>query len=133
MSLDTVVPAEAGSRSSPAATAERRMPACAGLAMRGCRSFAAMLLGVVLFALLGTGPAHAVRPDEMLRDPVLEGRAREVSREFGALCIDLQNAPELLDLRQTLSMDMIHPNMLGYQRIAQLAVAQVMEAGLRRM
>jgi lysophospholipase L1-like esterase len=57
---------------------------------------------------------------------------REVSREFGALCIDLQNEPELLNLRQTLSRDMIHPNMLGYQRIAQLAVAQVMEMALRR-
>jgi lysophospholipase L1-like esterase len=56
---------------------------------------------------------------------------REVSREFGAIIVDLQNAPEMLDLA-TLSKDMIHPNMLGYQRIAQLAVAQVLELALRR-
>jgi lysophospholipase L1-like esterase len=56
---------------------------------------------------------------------------REVSREVGAILVDLQNAPEVADL-SIISADMIHPNMLGYQRIAQLAIAQVMELGLRR-
>lgn len=56
---------------------------------------------------------------------------REVSREVGAILVDLQNAPEVADLA-IVSTDMVHPNMLGYQRIAQLAIAQVMELALRR-
>lgn len=61
----------------------------------------------------------------------LNSLMREVSREVGAILVDLQNAPEVADL-SIVSADMIHPNMLGYQRIAQLAIAQVMEMALRR-
>jgi len=42
-------------------------------------------LGVLLFAL-GAG---AVEPDEMLKDPALEARAREVSKELR--CVQCQN------------------------------------------
>jgi cytochrome c-type biogenesis protein CcmH len=35
--------------------------------------------------LLTVGPAHAVRPDEMLADPGLEARAREVGSELRCL------------------------------------------------
>src|SRR5690348_4932126 len=44
-------------------------------------SVAAVLLTLVLAA----APAHAVRPDEMLKDPVQEARAREVSKELRCL------------------------------------------------
>jgi len=35
--------------------------------------------------LLAPCPAHAVRPDEMLRDPVQEARARDISKELRCL------------------------------------------------
>src|SRR5204862_3296985 len=44
-----------------------------------------MLLGLVLTASLSTGPAHAVRPDEMLADPAMEARARAVGEELRCL------------------------------------------------
>jgi cytochrome c-type biogenesis protein CcmH len=43
--------------------------------------FAALLL----MATLASPPAHAVRPDEMLPDPVLEARAREIGKELRCL------------------------------------------------
>jgi cytochrome c-type biogenesis protein CcmH len=58
-----------------------------------------------LLALIGTvSPAQAVRPDEMLADPVLEGRAREVSRDLRCLVcrnqsIDDSDADLAHDLR----------------------------------
>ncbi len=42
------------------------------------------LLSILLWAALGH-PALAVRPDEMLADPKLEARAREVSKELRCL------------------------------------------------
>src|SRR5216110_2004079 len=62
--------------------------------------FTAMLL---LTALI-TAPAHAVRPDEMLSDPGLEARAREVGRELRCLVcrnqsIDDSDADLAHDLR----------------------------------
>ncbi len=42
-----------------------------------------------LAAFLLAGPAHAVNPDEMLKDPVLEERAREISK--GLRCVVCQN------------------------------------------
>ena len=47
---------------------------------------------LVLFlaiALLATLPAHAVEPDEVLQDPALEARAREISE--GLRCLVCQN------------------------------------------
>ena len=62
---------------------------------------------LVLFlaiALLATLPAHAVEPDEVLQDPALEARAREISE--GLRCLVCQNqsiddsgAPLAKDLR----------------------------------
>ena len=57
----------------------------------------------VLFVLLAT-PALAVRPDEMLPDPVLEGRARALSQELRCLVcrnenIDDSDADLARDLR----------------------------------
>jgi len=62
---------------------------------------------LVLFlaiALLATLPAHAVEPDEVLQDPALETRAREISE--GLRCLVCQNqsiddsgAPLAKDLR----------------------------------
>ena len=49
-------------------------------------------------------PAHAVQPDEVLKDPVLEHRAREISAELRCLVcqnqsIDDSDAPLAKDLR----------------------------------
>ncbi len=49
-------------------------------------------------------PAHAVEPDEVLDDPVLEERAREIGRELRCITcqsqsIDDSNAPLAKDLR----------------------------------
>jgi len=43
----------------------------------------------VLLAVLLSGPAHAVKPDEMLSDPALEARARAISE--GLRCLVCQN------------------------------------------
>jgi cytochrome c-type biogenesis protein CcmH len=59
---------------------------------------------VLLFTVLLTGPSHAVRPDEMLADPTLESRAREVGQELRCLVcrnqsIDDSDADLAHDLR----------------------------------
>jgi cytochrome c-type biogenesis protein CcmH len=58
----------------------------------------------ILALFLTLGPAWAVQPDEMLADPVLEARAREISRDIRCpVCqgetIDDSNAPIARDLR----------------------------------
>lgn len=55
-------------------------------------------------AMTGAGMAHAVQPDEVLKDPALETRARELSAELRCLVcqnqsIDESNAPLARDLR----------------------------------
>lgn len=63
----------------------------------------AWLLSIILM-VLATSFAHAVRPDEMLRDPALESRARDISRELRCLVcrnqsIDDSDADLAHDLR----------------------------------
>jgi len=64
-----------------------------------------LLRVVFLLVLIGTvSPAQAVRPDEMLADPALEARAREVSRDLRCLVcrnqsIDDSDADLAHDLR----------------------------------
>jgi len=58
---------------------------------------------LMLLAALVT-PAHAVQPDEVLKDPALEHRAREISAELRCLVcqnqsIDDSDAPLAKDLR----------------------------------
>jgi cytochrome c-type biogenesis protein CcmH len=65
------------------------------------RRFALIAL---LFALLAPGAAFAVQPDEMLKDPVLEARARHLSEELRCMVcqnqsIDDSEAPLARDLR----------------------------------
>ncbi len=60
----------------------------------------ALILALMLFA----SPAFAVQPDEMLADPVLEARARDISHNLRCpVCqgetIDDSNAPISRDLR----------------------------------
>jgi len=61
------------------------------------------MIGLLLsFVMLGT--ALAVQPDEMLKDPVLESRARDLSRELRCMVcqnqsIDDSEAPLARDLR----------------------------------
>src|SRR5437762_9379627 len=62
------------------------------------------LAALILATITGTAPAHAVRPDEMLADPALEARAREISRELRCLVcrnqsIDDSDADLAHDLR----------------------------------
>ena len=63
-------------------------------------------IGVFIFAvsLLGAFSAHAVQPDEILPDPALETRARNLSRELRCMVcqnqsIDDSDAPLARDLR----------------------------------
>ena len=61
-------------------------------------------IGVLLFALASTGSSLAVQPDEILKDPVLEARARNLSSELRCLVcqnqsIDDSEAPLARDLR----------------------------------
>ena len=63
----------------------------------------ALFLGLVLLAAAPL-PAHAVRPDEMLPDPALEARAREIGKELRCLVcrnqsIDDSDADLAHDLR----------------------------------
>ena len=62
--------------------------------------FCLFLMSIVLAA----GPAHAVRPDEMLADPALEARARDIGQELRCLVcrnqsIDDSDADLAHDLR----------------------------------
>ena len=57
-----------------------------------------------LAALLLAGPAHAVQPDEVLKEPALEARARALSAELRCMVcqnqsIDDSDAPLARDLR----------------------------------
>lgn len=59
---------------------------------------------LILCLMLAASPALAVQPDEMLKDPALEARAREISRDLRCpVCqgeaIDDSNAPISRDLR----------------------------------
>ncbi len=58
----------------------------------------------VLLIAVAVGPAFAVQPDEMLPDPALEARAREIGRDLRCLVcqnqsIDDSDAPLAHDLR----------------------------------
>ena len=66
--------------------------------------FLSVLVGFSLIILTQIPPATAVEPDEILSDPVLEQRARELSAEVRCLVcqnqsIDDSNAPLAKDLR----------------------------------
>src|SRR5689334_2437161 len=69
--------------------------------VKGMRSFARIVLLAALFA---SGAAYAVQPDEVLKDPALEARARDLSRELRCMVcqnqsIDDSEAPLARDLR----------------------------------
>src|SRR4029434_11340317 len=59
---------------------------------------------VLIVGLLASGPSQAVQPDETLKDPALESRARNLSRDLGCMVcqnqsIDDSEAPLARDLR----------------------------------
>src|SRR4051812_28506709 len=61
-------------------------------------------LAIILFALTVSVPAIAVQPDEILKDPALEERARALSQELRCMVcqnqsIDDSDAPLARDLR----------------------------------
>nr|WP_281408944.1 cytochrome c-type biogenesis protein [Methylobacterium sp. 2A] len=64
----------------------------------------ARLGAALIAALVLIAPAHAVQPDEVLKDPALEHRARQISAELRCLVcqnqsIDDSDAPLAKDLR----------------------------------
>jgi cytochrome c-type biogenesis protein CcmH len=59
-----------------------------GLSLRAAQKWAALLATVALL-LSAPQPCQAVNPDEMLADPALEARAREISK--GLRCVVCQN------------------------------------------
>jgi cytochrome c-type biogenesis protein CcmH len=72
--------------------------------MTRCRSWWGGIPSCILALFLTLSPAWAVQPDEMLADPVLESRARAISRDIRCpVCqgetIDDSNAPISRDLR----------------------------------
>lgn len=71
--------------------------------MRNHKLLAAML-AAGLFAVAAPGPAVAVEPDEVLADPQLEERARDISQHLRCVVcqsqnIDNSNAPLAKDMR----------------------------------
>jgi cytochrome c-type biogenesis protein CcmH len=59
---------------------------------------------VLIVGLLASGPSQAVQPDEILKNPALESRARNLSRELRCMVcqnqsIDDSEAPLARDLR----------------------------------
>jgi cytochrome c-type biogenesis protein CcmH len=65
---------------------------------------AVALLSVIVAALASSRPVHAVEPDEMLSNPVLEARARALSQELRCMVcqnesIDESGAPLAHDIR----------------------------------
>ena len=76
----------------------------ASLCLKARRLAPAWRCTFVALALLGTGPAIAVQPDEILKDPAMEARARTLSRELRCMVcqnqsIDDSEAPLARDLR----------------------------------
>src|ERR1051325_10874167 len=64
----------------------------------------ALQIAVIAAALLAAGPAHGLHPDEILPNPALEARARNLSRELRCMVcqnqsIDDSDAPLARDLR----------------------------------
>lgn len=60
---------------------------------------------LVLFLLLLATPAHAVQPDEVLKDPAMETRARAISKQLRCLVcqgedIDESNTGLAADIRK---------------------------------
>lgn len=71
-----------------------------------------IFLLILLLAIFCSFAAHAVRPDEMLHDPALEARAREISQELRCLVcqnksIDNSDAPLAHDLRVLLRQRLV--------------------------
>lgn len=74
------------------------------LRARQSRALAASLLLALAFSLLAVAPLRAVESNEMLADPALEARARNLSKEIRCLVcqnqsIDDSEAPLAHDLR----------------------------------
>ena len=107
--------------------------------------FAAALLAVALgLTLAPAGPALAVQPDEVLDDPALEARAREISAELRCLVcrnesIDDSNADLARDLRLPLESRDIetgpdrHPPELGEHTLDVLRELGIDEAKIKEM
>ena len=97
-----------GGRRPPANTATRR-----GRPHSAPTRPALLAIGALAVALFAATPAFAVRPDEMLKDPVLEARARVLSQGLRCLVcqnqsIDDSDATLAHNLRVLLRLSLIH-------------------------
>jgi cytochrome c-type biogenesis protein CcmH len=117
-------------RSSEICRAEKRGVLCrlaARLRVAESASLSRPALSFLLLAFiaLAPAPAHAVRPDEMLADPALEARARDIGRELRCLVcrnqsIDDSDADLAHDLRvlvrERLGAGDTNPQVIAYIR-----------------
>ena len=67
----------------------------------------------VLAVIMGSPAAHAVQPDEIMSDPAMETRARDLSRELRCMVcqnqsIDDSEAPLARDLRLLVQIGRAH-------------------------
>lgn len=81
-----------------------RIPGVGGSHHFAWRAAPWRIASALILALFLAFPAHAVEPGEMLKDPVLEHRAREISKEIRCLVcrnesIDVSSADLAHDLR----------------------------------
>ena len=72
--------------------------------LRGVILALTMVLAAPLLAPLFAGPAHAVLPDEVLDDPVLEARARKITKDLRCVVcrnenVDSSDADVARDIR----------------------------------
>jgi cytochrome c-type biogenesis protein CcmH len=79
-------------------------PPQAGEGNARCRGRRAWCFALITLVLVASQPAVAVQPDEILKDPALEARARALSRELRCMVcqnqsIDDSEAPLARDLR----------------------------------
>jgi len=68
------------------------------------RTLLGLLIALIILAVAAPAAVHAVQPDEVLEDPILEARAREISAELRCVVcqnqsIDDSNAEIARDLR----------------------------------
>lgn len=98
------IPAKAGIHYSGPQPVDRWIPAFAGMTSTPVLRFSVVFVALAWLMFVAASPALAVRPNEMLADPALEARAREIGSELRCLVcrnqsIDDSDADLAHDLR----------------------------------
>jgi cytochrome c-type biogenesis protein CcmH len=87
-------PAKAGTHFAENGSPARLIRAFAGTFIGNFRRVTPMALAMLFATVIAVYPAYAVRPDEMLPDPVMESRARSVGEELRCLVCRNQSIEE---------------------------------------